>query len=342
MKRLKNTNGRYKRITGRLFAVAVCLAMLCACGETPVKEEEQAADIYDLPLFSDLPDGYSTATPAFWVAESENGGKVFLLGSIHVADETAYRLPQQLMDAYLESDALAVEMDVIAYAADEEAQASDKERTTYADGDTLQNHIDPLMYDELRRYISDHTDDPDLLTSLTDRKPCIWLSALSDIEDSATGLSQEWGIDRHFLQIAHAQEKDVIEIESSASQYDALNRIPDKAYEFLFSAYIYGTEDMAGDTEKITYDAWKSGTLEDLVGQTGEEAVGEADSDYARAISEYYRILYTERNTVMAKAAKSYLDGGKNVFFVVGAEHLFGSTGVIAQLEEEGYRLTRL
>ena len=26
---------------------------------------------------------------------------MYLLGSIHVADETAYRMPQQIMDAYL-------------------------------------------------------------------------------------------------------------------------------------------------------------------------------------------------------------------------------------------------
>lgn len=333
-----------------LCAIVLCLTMLCSCGVQPQSEEpvqetvEQSAvlNVYDLPLFDELPKDYSAADPAFWVAESQNGGKVYLLGSIHVADETAYRLPKRMMDAYLESTALAVEVDTISYADDEIAQKSDVERTTYTDGDTLRSHIDPLMYEQIQEYISNNTDDPQLLPSLENRKPCIWLSALADIEDAAAGLSPELGIDRHFLQIAHAQEKEIIEIETSASQYDALNRIPDKAYEFLFSSYIYQTADTAGDSLKNTYAAWKSGTLQASTEITGDEAVGGDTSDYTAALSDYYRILFTERNAVIADAAESYLDDGKKVFLIVGAEHLLGSNGVIAQLEAGGYHLSQL
>lgn len=335
-----------------LCAVILCLTMLCSCGvqpmwqsEEPVQETvEQPADfnIYDLPLFDDLPKECSTVDPAFWVAESQNGGKVYLFGSIHAADESAYRLPKRIMDAYLESDALAVEVDMISYADDEMARRSDEERTTYSDGDMLRNHIDPLMYEQIQEYISNHTDDPQLLPSLENRMPCIWLSALTDIEDAAAGLSPELGIDRHFLQIAHAQEKEIIEIESSASQYDAMNRIPDKAYEFLFSSYIYQTADAVGDSLRDTYAAWKSGTLQGSTEMIdGEAADGDA-SGYTAAIAEYYRIIFTERNAVMADAAKAYLDDGKKVFFVVGAEHLLGSNGAIARLEADGYRLSPL
>lgn len=333
-----------------LCVVVLCLTMLCSCGVQPPQQSEELVqetveqpvvfNIYDLPLFDDLPEDHSTADPAFWVAESQNGGEVYLLGSIHVADESAYRLPKHIMDAYLESDALAVEMDIVSYAADEIAQKSDEERTTYPDGDTLRNHIDPLMYAHLQEYISNHTDDPQLLPSLENRKPCIWLSALSDIENAATGLSPEFGIDRHFLQIAHAQEKEIIEIESSASQYDAMNRIPDKAYEFLFSSYIYQTADTVGDSLKDTYAAWKSGALQSSIEMIDDEAADGHASGYTAALSDYYRILFTERNAVMADAAKAYLDDGKKVFFIAGAEHLLGSNGVIALLEADGYYLS--
>lgn len=335
-----------------LCVIVLCLTMLCSCGVQPpqqsekprreVSEQPAVSNIYDLPLFDELPKDYSTADPAFWVVESQNGGKVYLLGSIHVADETAYRLPKTIMDAYLESDALAVEMDIVSYAADETAQKSDEERTTYTDGDTLRNHIDPLVYEQLQEYLSNHTGDPQLLPSLEKRKPCIWLSALADIEDAAAGLSPEFGIDRHFLQIAHAQGKEIMEIESSASQYDAMNRIPDKAYEFLFSSYIYQTADTAGDSLKSTYTAWKSGQLQGSVEMVGDEAAGGDASGYAAALSDYYRIIFAERNAVMADAAKSYLDDGKKVFFIVGTEHLLGSNGVIAHLEADGYHLSQL
>ena len=295
------------------------------------------------PLFDSLPKEYSAVDPAFWVAESQNGGKVYLIGSIHAADETAYRLPERIMDAYLESSALAVEMDIISYASDETAQKADEERTTYADGDSLRNHIDPLVYAQLLEHISNNTDDPQLLPSLENRKPCIWLSVLSDLESAAAGLSSEYGIDRHFLQIAHAQNKEIIEIESSASQYDAMNRIPDKAYEVLFSLSIFPATDSAdGQLKDNTYEEWKSGTLQGSI-EVGDDETADGDGpDYAEALSDYYRILITERNAIMADAAKTYLDAGKTVFFIVGAEHLLGSNGVIARLEADGYHITQL
>ena len=120
-----------------LCAIGLCVIMLCSCGaQQEAAEQSSVSDIYDLPLFDNLPKDYKDINPYFWVAESQNGGKVYLLGSIHVADETAYRLPKRIMDAYLESNALAVEMDTVSYTADEIAQKSDEERTTYTDGDT--------------------------------------------------------------------------------------------------------------------------------------------------------------------------------------------------------------
>lgn len=343
-----------------LCVVALCLTMLSACGVQPKESRQEAVEqpvvsnIYDLPLFDNLPKDYSNVDPAFWVAESQNGGKVYLLGSIHAADETAYRLPKHIMDAYLESDALAVEMDIVSYSTDETAKKADKERTTYPDGDTLRNHIDPLIYAQLEEYISNNADDPQLLSSLENRTPAAWLTPLSDIEDAAAGLSTEFGIDWHFLELAHAQNKEILEIESSASQCDALNRIPDKAYELLFSSYIYQTEDTAGDALRETYAAWKSGTLQrsieiidddtdskaadGIVNNTADDDI----SDCMAALYEYDRILITERNAVMADAAKSFLDDGKKVFLVVGADHLLGSDGVIALLEADGYHISQL
>lgn len=354
----KKTCKKLKNKIRNLCIAAVCLAMLCACGVQPpqqatepvpevaepipeaVEPVQEAAepDIYDLPLFDSLPEEDSAIDPAFWVAESPNGGKVYLFGSIHVADETAYRLPKRIMDAYLESSALAVEVDTVAYTADEKTRKSDEARTTYPDGDTLRDHIDPFLYEELEAYLAAHTDDPQLLPSLENRMPCIWLSALSEIESTAAGLSAELGIDRHFLEIAHAQGKQILEIESPASQYDALNQIPDKAYEILLGVSIQ-TADAAGDSLRATYAEWKAGTLQST---NNEEALAGDTSDYAAAISEYDRVILTDRSAVMAAAARSYLDEGKKVFLVVGTEHLLGSSGVIAQLKAAGYDVTQL
>lgn len=336
---------------GALCACVWCLTMLCACGTQPSRTVGDAAqeaseppavfDPYDLPLFDELPENHSAIDPSFWAAESQNGGKVYLLGSIHTADKTAYRLPQHIMDAYLNSDALAVEVDILAYAADPSAQRADAEQTTYPDGDTLQNHIAPALYLQLVRFIQDNAKDPQTPASLENRRPCIWLSALAEIEADAAGLSPQLGIDRHFLELAHAQEKEIIEIESSASQYDALNRVSDTAYEVLFSQYVFQTPEHLGEAVRVTYDQWKAGELRGSPEAEDGELYAEV-SDEAAAMADYMRILFTDRNAVMTDRVETFLDAGQTVFCLIGAEHLLGSGGVIARLEADGYRLTRL
>ena len=70
--------------------------------QEPQETLAQGQSIYDLSMFDDLPSDYSDIDPAFWVAEN-NGGKVYFLGSIHCADESSYRLPEHIINAYLES-----------------------------------------------------------------------------------------------------------------------------------------------------------------------------------------------------------------------------------------------
>src|SRR4051794_3330992 len=47
----------------------------------------------------------------FWHVTSEKG-EIWLLGSIHVADESFYPLPKEIEQAYKKSNALAVEADI--------------------------------------------------------------------------------------------------------------------------------------------------------------------------------------------------------------------------------------
>ena len=346
-----------QRVIALLCALLLCVSLLCSCGKdkpqgsagntgtgvgTGAGTGADAASVYELPMFDELPETYAEITPAIWKAESPNGGVLYLFGSIHVADETAYRMPQQIMDAYLASDALAVEVDTLAMKEDEARMESLKELTTYPDGDCLQNHIDPMIYDEMVEFLKNYSDDPEVLSKLKNRMPCIWLTELGVPEDAAAGLSADYGIDDHFMKLAHAQGKEIIEIESAESQYKMLNSLPDMAYEYLFASSVQ-TPDTLGQSLRQLYEQWKTGTIEASTDSSADAAAVEEDPfGYAAAVAEYNRLAFTDRNVTMANAAKSYLDAGKKVFFVVGTEHLLGSTGVIASLEAEGYTVARI
>lgn len=346
-----------KRILAVICALLLCLSLLCSCGKdepqgssgnagtashTAQSGASEVKDIYELPVFEDLPETYADITPAFWKAENPNGGVMYLLGSIHVGDKSAYRMPQQIMDAYLASDSLTVEVDTIALVDDEARMESCKVLTTYPDGDNLKNHIDPLLYEEIVEFLQTYSDDPEVISRLKNRMPCTWLTELGAIDEAASGLSADYGIDDYFLKLAHAQGKEIIEIESAESQYNTLNSIPDMAYEYLLGMYIQ-TPDTLGLEIRQLYEEWKAGTIQSTTDPAEDAAAIEEDPfGFAAAIAEYNRVTFTDRNVTMANAAKSYLEDGKNVFFVVGTEHLLGSTGVIASLEAEGYKVTRI
>ena len=113
-------------------------------------------------------------------------------------------------------------------------------------------------------------------------------------------------------------------------------------YKYLLGMYVQAPETLGQGVRQL-YEEWKAGTIQASTDTAEDAAAIEEDPfGYAAAIAEYNRVTFTDRNVTMANAAKSYLDDGKKVFFVVGTEHLLGSTGVIASLEAEGYTVARI
>ncbi|MBE6760170.1 MAG: TraB/GumN family protein [Ruminococcaceae bacterium] len=306
-------------------------------------------DIYTLDIFNDLPDTPSDIDPLFWVAEGNNGGKVYLLGSIHCAEPETYRLPDLLMDAYLESDALAVECDILAYESDFMAQLEMSTQMMYSDGSTIDQHIDPELYDAMIKFYEDNPSQQlsqlgytaDMLKMF---KPAMWMSVLEMIIYEASGIDSTLGIDYHFLNIAHAQQKEVIEIESVEFQNDMLFGFSDELMEWQLWGYVsYSVEEQA-DSLREMFEGWCEGNPEYLVnaepdysGYTAEE-IEEAQA----LLEEYYTAMLIDRNLGMVDKAEEMLENGDNVFYVVGAAHMVGNDGIIAGLKDRGWTVTQL
>ena len=314
--------------------------VLCSC-KTKTEQEVNNLDIYDSSVFDNLPKTEANINPILYLAESENGGKVYILGSIHCADESSYQLPSYIMDAYKNSDALAVEIDIVSYRNDKEAQQKDEEIITYKNNDNLSKHIDPVIYSGIVEFIKNNSEDITVLESLKNKKPCAWLSELSNIECEKAGLSNEFGIDDYFLNLAHNDNKEIVEIESSSSQYEALNKISDIAYEILFSEYAFADDDNIDESLRLTYEEWKKGEIQST-SDIDDAIVYEDLSEEDKAIIDYINILYIDRNVIMANKIKSFLNEGKNVFCTVGTEHLLGNKGIIETLKKEGYVVSKV
>ncbi len=313
--------------------------------ENPVSDE----DIYNLSLFDDLPKTQSDIDPLFWVAEGENGGKVYFLGSIHCADRDTYRLPDLLMDAYLESDALAVECDILAYEKDFMAQMQMSQQMMYTDGSSIEDHIDPELYDAMVEFYEENPSQqlsqlgytPDMLKMF---KPAMWMSVLEMIVYEHADIDSKLGIDYHFLNLATAQHKEIIEIESIEFQNDMLFGFSDELFEWQLWSYVSTSADEQGEALREMFEGWCEGNPDYLV-NTEPDYTGYSAEDieyYQDLLEEYYTAMLIDRNVGMADAAEEMLEDGDNVFYVVGAAHMVGNDGIIALLKDRGWTVTQL
>ena len=65
------------------------------------------------------------------------------------------------------------------------------------------------------------------------------------------------------------------------------------------------------------------------------------DEALQAAMEEYDRLMFTERNALMADSLMKYMSEGRRVFFVVGCAHMLGDDGIVALLRENGYKVYR-
>ena len=92
----------------------------------------------------------------FWqVTDPETGGVLYLMGSIHTADDSIYPLPQVVTEAYQHADSLAVEADILALENDPAALAEAAALMVYTDGTTIRDHLPADLYQAAKKRLSD-------------------------------------------------------------------------------------------------------------------------------------------------------------------------------------------
>lgn len=283
------------------------------------------------------------STPLFWRAEDSRGHVLYLLGSIHAGDESLYPLPGVITDAYEASDALAVELDLVTYAADLNTQMAMLSAMAYTDGSTIQDHISPELYEKMVALLSEH----DMYMPLFDGyNEVYWLSMLEAVTTELSGLTQQYGVDMHFTTLAHEQGKEILEVEGFDPQLELLLSTPYELLLYLLQSNAAAPAASAMLLSRL-YQVYKTGDEEALISLAyadNAEAFAALENGelLAEQYAQYEKAMYHDRNRTMADKAEEYLQSGKAVFMVVGAAHMIGETGIVAELRERGYAVTKL
>ena len=347
-----------KKILSLFCAAAVFAGVLSACGNesgddsskpkrVPVGTEkieltempETTAEPTDEPVVTDdeTTADESFITPAMWRVTGKNGAVVTMTGSMHALSQDDYPLPKEMTEAFDNSEILAVEADVST--GDDITYQSALLASMYYDDpdDKLSGHISKEAYEALGEYAK--TFDLDI-SQYENVKPWAVSSMFDSLPLQYTDLSSDLGLDSHLMDEARAEGKEIYEVEGLDFQIDLLMNFSDDIYDMLFRGLKgKSKEDQVKALEEI-HKAWAEGDMnkiEEL--NSDEEEISEKDMP---VYEEYANKFMYDRNKVMAAAAEEFIDGDKNVFFVVGAAHYTTEKGIIAILEKDGYKVERI
>ncbi|WP_010246148.1 TraB/GumN family protein [Acetivibrio cellulolyticus] len=263
---------------------------------------------------------------AFWKV-SDKDSSVYLLGSIHVADWSMYPLSKDILNAYDKADFLAVEANITN---EQEVAMYMLQKALYKDDNTLYKNVPKEVYDRFVEAIKPYGIKPEFYNKF---KP--WYAALlvQNLQITENSLSGELGIDMFFLEKA-AGQKDILEIEGAKFQVDLFDSFSNELQvEYLAGALAPDDEaqEEAMDTLDDMIMSWKTGDTQGL------EKLVKSEEAETSAMKEFNEKLWNSRDTNMAEKVKGYLADpeGKTYFVVVGAGHMVGKTGIVAQLGGE-------
>ena len=326
----------------RIFAVlaaAVISSSLCISGCTPSSDSEQStkqsvtessvnsndpkqesssdeavsnsqpdnekSDISNLTSKQDSKSEENKITPAVWEAKDSKGNVLYMMGTIHVADEDVSVLPDYFEAAYAKCDALAVECD-----------------TTSAS------------------FVKVLTDAGQYMPTLDYMKPVIWSSYVELAAASNAGLSANYGIDYTMLDRAKEEGKEILELESVDFQINMMADLSDDIQSVLFEEI--AQENIIDKYKKQLsdlYEEWKKGNNPEDSENTDESSV---DEETLKLAEEYNKILTDDRNIGMAEKIESYMKDGKKVMVLAGAAHFYGEKGILKLLENDGCTVRKL
>jgi len=259
---------------------------------------------------------------------------VYLMGSIHFADQSFYPLRAEIEQAFDRSDYLAVELDVNALDHDAYNRLI-SQKGLYPEGKTIKDAVSDETWQQLRERLRQLNVSYETVKNY---KPGVLVLTLTAIQVMQMGLDPQLGIDIHFLAKAARQpKKRVIELETLEQQLNLFIGIPDGDLLLKESLYSMAESESMMD-DMVSY--WKKGDENAMDKLLFEDVL----NDYP-AFTAIYDSLFYARNQKMVSKIEQMLkqDGaaGKRYFVVVGSGHLIGSNGIVNVLKEKGYEVNR-
>jgi uncharacterized protein YbaP (TraB family) len=250
---------------------------------------------------------------------------MYLAGSVHALTADAYPLNPAYQRAFDASSALVEEID-LAEADPLSGGLGLLAKGMYQDGRTFSSAVSrqtvTLVEEKLKNT-------PLALDLIQPMKPWMVMLMIEALGSQDAGLDPELGLDKHFYNLATDGRKQVIGLETAESQIDRFDKMPEAMQEQMLRSELAEM-----DTEKSSLrsilTAWQTGDAPAI-----EKMLLASFTTNPAA----YSSLITERNRNWMPQLETCLKRSSPCFVIVGAAHLVGPQGLLAMLQQKGYRV---
>lgn len=285
-----------------------------------------------------------------WKAQ-HNGNTMYLLGSIHIANSAIHPFDQQLVDAFHQSDALVMELDMLKTM---QNQAELAAAYINPEGTTLEAQLGTSLYGDVKAFFTEIGVD---FTPFSNYKPWALNLVVQQLRESynqtqsannASGdqasveednaILTKYGIDLWLNTRAYLMAKPVLELESMQDQINALDTMDMKMQieqlrmsitELDTTIPSKKTAAMLSIEDYLT--RWQAGDKQGFLAAYNQDVAPVEDTAFGQA-------MFAQRDARMADKLIAMLnqDGGNSYFVVVGAGHCFSKTNIITRLKAAG------
>lgn len=282
---------------------------------------------------SSIPYFFKDGNHLLWKVSDENSS-VWLFGSIHFADSSFYPLPSEIENAFRNSTALAVEMDISDSETQEKTAEEFLKEGMFTDGRTLKDILPDSLWktlDSISTTLGMKTENFLLM------RPWMAATLIASAAIASTGIQQELGIDMVMLDSAYAQGKEIIALETPEEQVESLSK-SEGSEETDGIAYLESTfreYSKLNQMIKEVISAWKRADVVSL-----QKSLS-ADQNMNESEKRLNERMFNQRNKKMKKEILNFLENDKQVFVVVGVGHLILENNLLEMLSENGLKIKR-
>jgi uncharacterized protein YbaP (TraB family) len=269
--------------------------------------------------------GASKAT--LWKVRGDHNS-VYLLGSIHVLSKQAYPLKPVLERAFDDAAQIVFEIDLTRF--DRKSFSKEFSRTAfYPPGQSLSSKLTPQTIELLNSVLPGYGLS---LKGVEQLRPWFLAEALSSRTLERAGFNDQFGIDLYFYRKAKAAGKPVLGLETLRDQAKIFDRFDDRQNEQYLLSTLSGLPESVEMIRRLV-NAWKDGDVRLLDRLLNQDKQADPIT---------HETLFSRRNSKWVPEIERFAHGDGNYLVIVGAGHLVGDDGIVAQLRQAGFSVQQL